>query len=117
MEMRTRTRCVGFERHARHWVVTLEGDGGRKRVRTRCLVNAAGPWAGRVDAVASGAAPKAGRRLRLVKGSHIVVPRLFDHSYAYIFQHPDGRIVFAMPYEGVFTLIGTTDLDFTGDPD
>ncbi|MGG7606093.1 glycerol-3-phosphate dehydrogenase [Massilia sp. BKSP1R2A-1] len=116
-EVRTRTRCSGFERHARHWVVTLEGEGGRKRVRTRCLVNAAGPWAGRVDAVASGAAPTAQRRLRLVKGSHIVVPRLFDHSYAYIFQHPDGRIVFAMPYEGVFTLIGTTDLDFTGDPD
>ena len=55
--------------------------------------------------------------LRLVKGSHIVVRRLFDHAYAYIFQHPDGRIVFAMPYEREFTLIGTTDLDFKGDLD
>jgi glycerol-3-phosphate dehydrogenase len=51
-----------------------------------------------------------------VKGSHIVVPRLFDHSFAYIFQHPDRRIVFAIPYESDFTLIGTTDLEFAGDP-
>jgi glycerol-3-phosphate dehydrogenase len=113
----TRTRCSGFERHPGHWRVALEGEGGPRRLRARCLVNAAGPWAGRIAAVAAGAAATGQRRLRLVKGSHIVVPRLFDHSYAYIFQHPDGRIVFAMPYEGAFTLIGTTDVDFSGDPD
>ncbi len=111
------TRCSGFERHADHWRVTLEGEGGARQVRTRCLVNAAGPWAGKVAALALGASPSPQRRLRLVKGSHIVVPRLFEHSYAYIFQHPDGRIVFAMPYEGAFTLIGTTDVDFSGDLD
>ena len=109
------TRCAGVERHPGYWMATLEQGQGRRRVKARCLVNAAGPWAARLAQVATGnAAP---RRLRLVKGSHIVVPRLFDHEYAYIFQHPDGRIVFAMPYEGVFTLIGTTDVEFQGDPD
>ncbi len=113
----THTRCTGVERHPGHWLVTLEGAGGRRLLRTRCLVNAAGPWAGNVAATAAGASAASLRRLRLVKGSHIVVPRLFEHEHAYIFQHPDGRIVFAMPYEGDFTLIGTTDVDFTGDPD
>jgi glycerol-3-phosphate dehydrogenase len=56
------------------------------------------------------------QRVRLVKGSHIVVPKLFDHDTAYIFQNPDGRIVFAIPYERDFTLIGTTDENFRGDP-
>lgn len=115
----THTRCTAFERHPGHWTATLvQDEGGRQRgmqVRARCLVNAAGPWAAQVARAATGAAPR--RRLRLVKGSHIVVPRLFDHKYAYIFQHPDGRIVFAMPYEGGFTLIGTTDVEFQGDPD
>jgi len=116
-EVFTHTRCSGFERRPGYWRVTLEGAGGRRDLHTRCLVNAAGPWAGSVAAAALDASPDKPRRLRLVKGSHIVVPRLFDHSYAYIFQHPDGRIVFAMPYEGAFTLIGTTDVDFSGDPD
>ncbi len=111
----THTRCSAVERHHDHWVATLEGGGRSRRVKARCLVNAAGPWAARLAQVATGSAPA--RRLRLVKGSHIVVPRLFDHQYAYIFQHPDGRIVFALPYEGAFTLIGTTDLEFGGDPD
>jgi glycerol-3-phosphate dehydrogenase len=111
----THTRCAGFERHPDYWMATLENKGQSRRVKARCLVNAAGPWAARVAHVATGITPK--RRLRLVKGSHIVVPRLFDHKYAYIFQHPDGRIVFAMPYEGAFTLIGTTDVEFQGDPD
>jgi glycerol-3-phosphate dehydrogenase len=111
----THTRCAGFERHPDYWMATLASDEHSRRVRARCLVNAAGPWAARVAQVATGAAPT--RRLRLVKGSHIVVPRLFDHKYAYIFQHPDGRIVFAMPYEGAFTLIGTTDVEFQDDPD
>ncbi|QOY92950.1 glycerol-3-phosphate dehydrogenase [Massilia sp. UMI-21] len=111
----THTRCTAFERHPDHWMATLVHGERSRRVKARLLVNAAGPWAARVSHLATGQAP--GRRLRLVKGSHIVVPRLFDHPYAYIFQHPDGRIVFAMPYEGVFTLIGTTDVEFQGDPD
>jgi glycerol-3-phosphate dehydrogenase len=111
----THTRCTAFERRPQHWIATLAGKGGGRRVRARCLVNAAGPWAERVAQFATGAAPV--RRLRLVKGSHIVVPRLFNHEYAYIFQHPDGRIVFALPYEGAFTLIGTTDVEFRDEPD
>ena len=111
----THTRCTAFERHPQYWMATLVQGERRLRVKARCLVNAAGPWAARVAQAATGNAPA--RRLRLVKGSHIVVPRLFDHQYAYIFQHPDGRIVFAMPYEEAFTLIGTTDVEFQGDPD
>ena len=65
----------------------------------------------------SWSAPAAARQqVRLVQGSHIVVPQLFDHDRAYMFQNPDGRIVFAIPYEGAYTLIGTTDRDFAGDP-
>ena len=108
----THTRCADLERHPRYWMATLVHDGRSRRVKARCLVNAAGPWAAQVAQLATGSAPA--RRLRLVKGSHIVVPRLFDHDYAYIFQHPDGRIVFAMLYEEAFTLIGTTDVEFQG---
>jgi glycerol-3-phosphate dehydrogenase len=111
----TRTACTAVRRDSAHWHATLRGqDGGERIVRAAMLVNAAGPW---TAAFLQGAAPQAaGKTLRLIKGSHIVVRRLFEHDYAYIFQHPDGRIVFAIPYERDFTLIGTTDLDYTGDP-
>jgi glycerol-3-phosphate dehydrogenase len=109
-----RTLCAGVERHPGHWSAMLKNEKGQTRVNARCLVNATGPWAARFLQGVSGTP---GTALRLIKGSHIVVPRLFDHQYAYIFQHPDGRIVFAMPYEGAFTLIGTTDLDYKGDLD
>jgi glycerol-3-phosphate dehydrogenase len=112
----TRTRCAEVRRHLAHWDATLDHDDGRQTlVRARCLVNAAGPWAGRFLHQATSGAPA--QTLRLIKGSHIVVKRLFEHPYAYIFQHPDQRIVFAIPYEREFTLIGTTDLDFQGDLD
>lgn len=107
------TLCRAIERHPGHWAATLRHADGYTRVNARCLVNAAGPWAARFLHGATGAdAP-----LRLIKGSHIVVPRLFDHQFAYLFQHSDGRIVFAIPYEGAFTLIGTTDIDYKGDLD
>ena len=111
----TRTACSALRRDAAHWSATLTDAQGSTQVRARCLVNAAGPWAAQFLESATLAAPR--KALRLIKGSHIVVPRLFDHDYAYIFQHPDGRIVFAMPYEQEFTLIGTTDLDYNGDLD
>jgi glycerol-3-phosphate dehydrogenase len=111
----THTACSAVERHPGHWSALLQNSQGvAQRVNARCLVNAAGPWAGRFLQGATGVAAGA---LRLIKGSHIVVPRLFDHHYAYLFQHPDGRIVFAIPYEGAFTLIGTTDVDYRGDLD
>ena len=93
----------------------MRASGEPLRVSARCLVNATGPWAASFMQGAAGAQPQPA--LRLVKGSHIVVRRLFEHDFAYIFQHPDGRIVFAMPYEGEFTLIGTTDVDFRGNLD
>ena len=110
----THTRCTGLQRFPSYWNATLARRAGTRQVRERCLVNAAGPWAAQLAEHALGQAPA--RRLRLVKGSHIVVPRLFEHDHAYIFQHPDGRIVFALPYEGAFTLIGTTDLEYQGEP-
>ncbi|MFC5548984.1 glycerol-3-phosphate dehydrogenase [Massilia aerilata] len=111
----TRTRCTQLVREAQRWTATLQGAGEALRVQARCVVNAAGPWAASFLGTATG---KTGARaLRLVKGSHIVVPRLFTHDSAYILQQPDGRIVFAIPYEGQFTLVGTTDVDYQGDID
>jgi glycerol-3-phosphate dehydrogenase len=110
----TRTRCAGLVREAQRWTATLQGAAGETRVHARCLVNAAGPWAAGFLRAAT-MAPT--RPLRLVKGSHIVLPRLFEHDSAYLLQQPDGRVVFAIPYEGVFTLVGTTDVDYRGDLD
>lgn len=112
--IRTRTECVGLDRREQVWIATLRADGKEERIVARQVVNAAGPW---VDGVLSQAAPgKAHANLRLVKGSHLIVPRLFDHDQPYIFQNRDNRIVFAIPYEGEFTLLGTTDVGFEGDP-
>ncbi|MBX3607432.1 MAG: glycerol-3-phosphate dehydrogenase [Piscinibacter sp.] len=109
----TRTACVDARREATRWRCTLRGiDGATRAVDARALVNAAGPWAAQFLAEhAHAARPKS---LRLVKGSHIVVPRLFEHDHAYIFQNPDKRIIFAIPYEVDFTLIGTTDVEHRG---
>jgi glycerol-3-phosphate dehydrogenase len=114
--IQTRTRCTAAQRKAQHWEATLEDreTGERSTIRARALVNATGPWvAGFIDDVL-GLALR--RKLRLVKGSHIVVRRLFDGPHAYILQHTDRRIVFAIPYERDFTLIGTTDIFYEGDP-
>jgi glycerol-3-phosphate dehydrogenase len=114
----TRTRCAGLVREAQRWIATLQGPDGELRVHARCLVNAAGPWAAGFLGLATAASGGGGARpLRLVKGSHIVVPRLFEHDCAYLLQQPDGRVVFAIPYEGVFTLVGTTDVDYRGELD
>jgi glycerol-3-phosphate dehydrogenase len=112
----TRWRCVEARRDATHWQVRLcEQHSGEERVvQARALVNAAGPWASQFLAQH---AHLPARALRLVKGSHIVVRKLFDHDYAYIFQSPDRRIIFAIPYEGDYTLVGTTDVEHHGTPD
>jgi glycerol-3-phosphate dehydrogenase len=110
----TRTRCAALARDADGWLATLRHSDGRAlSLRARAVVNAAGPWT--AEFLQQAAPGGQGRHLRLIKGSHIVVKRLFEHDHAYIFQHPDGRIVFAIPYEQDFTLIGTTDLDYHGD--
>ena len=116
-EILTRTRCTGARRANGLWYADLMPTfGGPVRlVRARALVNAAGPWVARFLAEQTDV-PRPGR-IRLVKGSHLIVPRLFDHDHAYLLQHRDGRVVFVMPYEGRFSLIGTTDVDYQGDPD
>ncbi len=112
----TRTRVVAAERGADHWRITLEAaDGTRSEITARVLVNAAGPWV--ADVVGEVLGSKTPAKVRLVKGSHIVVKKLFDHDRAYIFQNADGRVIFAIPYQGDFTLIGTTDVDHQGEPE
>ncbi len=110
----THTACESARRVGDRWQATLRAvDGSTTAVEARCLVNAAGPWATSFLEQAVHQPP--GKALRLIKGSHIIVKKLFDHPYAYIFQNPDGRIVFAIDYEQDFTLIGTTDLEYHGD--
>ena len=111
----TRTRCASLVREPQRWLATLHGPDGELRVHARCVVNATGPWAAGFPGMAAGLPGT--RSLRLVKGSHIVVPRLFAHDSAYILQQPDGRIVFAIPYEGGYTMVGTTDVDYQGELD
>jgi len=110
----TRTRCESVQRDAGVWRAELSGPQGRQQVTARALVNAAGPWAAEFLRQRTPLASE--HRVRLVKGSHIVVPKLFEHDYAYIFQAPDRRIIFALPYERDYTLIGTTDVEHLGDP-
>jgi glycerol-3-phosphate dehydrogenase len=109
----TRTLCEAAWREGDCWMAHLRQGERRIAVKARCLVNAAGPWTAHF--LQTAARQHSQKSLRLIKGSHIVVPRMFDHPYAYIFQHPDGRIVFAIPYEQDFTLVGTTDIDYQGD--
>ncbi|MBL8588695.1 MAG: glycerol-3-phosphate dehydrogenase [Methylobacteriaceae bacterium] len=115
-DIRTRARLVSGRRVDGLWRVEIEDarDGRRETLSARRLVNAAGPWVAEVLGQRLGV--NAHARVRLVQGSHIVVRRLYDHDRCYIFQTGDGRIVFAIPYQGDFTLIGTTDRDYRGDP-
>ncbi|MCC9625650.1 glycerol-3-phosphate dehydrogenase [Thalassospira sp. MA62] len=115
----TRTECIGAKREGDEWQATLRDreTGKEQTVSARMLINAAGPWCADLINPETGVVKSNTKaNIRLVKGSHIVVPKLFDHDYCYIFQNGDGRIVFAIPYQDDFTLIGTTDVDFTGDP-
>jgi glycerol-3-phosphate dehydrogenase len=114
--IRTRTRAVEIRQADGLWQVTVENALSRERntIRTRALVNAGGPWVENV--LATGAGVNARAKVRLVQGSHIVVRKLYEHDRAYMFQNSDGRIVFVIPYQDDFTLIGTTDRDYDGDP-
>lgn len=112
----TRHAFVGATSEGRFWKVSVKTENGDvSEVRSRMLVNAAGPWVSKtMDACGL---PELGdSSVRLVKGSHIIVPRIFEHDQAYTFQNADGRVMFAIPYEGNYTLIGTTDTPFEGDP-
>ena len=112
----TRTKVTSAVRDEAIWRVSLTGSDGKSRiVAARTLVNAGGPWVS--DIVSATLGITATERVRLVRGSHIVTRRLFDHDRCYFFQGADGRIIFAIPYETDFTLIGTTDIDHQGRPE
>lgn len=111
----TRTRCVSARRSKGLWHLHLErADGSLFSIRARALVNAAGPWVAQFLQQDLKQKPPYG--IRLIQGSHIVVPRLHDQEQAYILQNEDQRIVFVIPWLGRFSLIGTTDREYTGDP-
>lgn len=105
----TRTRCVAAAPNEQGWCLQVDDGSGRREIKSKVLVNAAGPWV--MDCINHVIGTETGESVRLVRGSHIVVPKLFDHQHPYIFQNKDGRIIFAIPYQQEFSLLGTTDLD------
>jgi len=114
-EIYTRTECVKAEKQDNLWSVELKTSQGKTfTIKAKSIVNAAGPWAvSFLDRLVNINNPNA---MRMVKGSHFIVPKLYDTEEAYILQNKDGRIVFVIPYEGEFSLVGTTDEDFKGNP-
>jgi len=120
-EIWTRTECAALEKHPSEnlWVASLNDLHTEEsfKVHAKCIVNASGPWVGRtLGLIDGGSGAGIGKyKVRWVKGSHIIVPRLYQGEHAYILQNDDKRIVFAIPYERKFTLIGTTDIEYTGD--
>lgn len=116
-KIKIHTECIALERFADHWIATLRdnSNGITTRVKSGAVINAAGPW---VDKVLRSGVELGGQYgVRFVKGSHVVVPKLFTHDYPYIFQNDDGRILFAIPFEQDFTLLGTTDIEVSEIPD
>jgi glycerol-3-phosphate dehydrogenase len=112
-EVLVRTEFAGAERSAEGWTCRLvAADGTERRVTARALVNAAGPW---VLEAQDAARARARDRVRLIRGSHIVLPALYEGDQAYILQNDDRRVVFVIPYEGRFSLVGTTDVPHEGD--
>ncbi|MGP9821480.1 glycerol-3-phosphate dehydrogenase [Salinarimonas sp. NSM] len=110
-----RAKVVSARREGELWTIDIaHADGRRETARAKALVNAGGPWV--ADVIAGVLGINSSEKVRLVRGSHIVTKRLFEHDRCYIFQGGDGRIVFAIPYETDFTLIGTTDRDHEGGP-
>lgn len=109
-----RTELLEARRERKAWTARLRGTDGERTVRARGLVNAAGPWAGELFDRLSGV--QRHRSIRLVKGSHVVLRKLYPGEHAFILQNQDGRVVFAIPFEGEFTLVGTTDVEWHGSP-
>ncbi len=115
-EILTRTECVSLKTDGKIWQASLKGNNNDIfEVGAKCVVNAAGPWVRQFIDHNHLEQPDT-LKTRYSKGSHIIIPRLYDGDHAYILQQPDQRIVFAIPYEGNFTLIGTTDALYDGDP-
>lgn len=114
--IKTRTPLLSASREGNVWTLTMldKASDQEFQIKSKTLVNASGPWLDTLMPKISHT--QSDEHIRMVKGSHIIVKKLFDHDRAYIFQNSDNRIIFAIPYEQQFTLIGTTDVDFSGDP-
>jgi len=111
----TRAEVTSTSRKGGIWTINLTHNGGKaSQYRARTLVNAAGPWVDHIEGIST-PTPKSKKKIRMVKGSHIIVPKLYDGKQAYTFQHDDKRVIFAIPYQRDFTLIGTTDMPFDDD--
>ncbi|HMJ49246.1 MAG TPA: glycerol-3-phosphate dehydrogenase [Burkholderiales bacterium] len=112
--VRPRTRCLSARRDGKFWLATLGQGNEYIEVRAKALINAAGPWVRSLfdDVIQQ----RTKHNVRLVKGSHIVIPRRYSGEHAYLLQNYDQRVVFAIPFQDRFTLIGTTDISFQGDP-
>lgn len=111
----TRTRCLSAKRAGGIWHVELQReDGTRFALRAKALVNAAGPWVAQF--IGENLQQRSPYGIRLIQGSHVIVPKLYEGEQAYIMQNEDRRIVFAIPYMGRYTMIGTTDREYHGDP-
>ena len=112
----TGQKLISAERVGFSWRLAIEDQRKKtvKNIEAKALINAAGPWV--ADVLDHKVKTDMKSRIRLVQGSHIILRRLYDHDRAYIFQNADGRIIFAIPFEKRFTLIGTTDRDYKGDP-
>lgn len=115
-EIFARTRCVSAKRSNNQWVIGLEDQLTKetREVTAKALVNAAGPWVS--SFIETKLERKAPYGIRMIKGSHIVVPKLYQHSNSFIMQNTDKRIIFAIPYREHYTLLGTTDMEYKGDP-
>lgn len=112
----TRTKCVNIQRDKGNWLLTVEDTQTKetKKITAKVLINASGPWADRVLHKLNPS--KESKNIRLVQGSHIIVPKIYAHDKCYIFQNKDNRIIFSIPYHDKYTLIGTTDHEFEQSP-
>lgn len=113
-EVVTRTRCLSARRDGQCWIVDLENAQGQFQIKAKALVNAAGPWVAQF--IKQDLQLQSPYGIRLIQGSHIIVPKLYEGDKAFIMQNDDRRIVFAIPYLDQYTMIGTTDHEYQGDP-
>ena len=110
----TQTRCVSARRENGIWIVQLESEQGVYQIQAKALVNAAGPWVAQF--IKQDLKLKSQYGIRLIQGSHIIVPKIYEGDKAFIMQNDDQRIVFSIPYLTKYTMIGTTDREYDGDP-
>ncbi|WP_298065756.1 glycerol-3-phosphate dehydrogenase [uncultured Acinetobacter sp.] len=110
----TRTRCLSARRDGQYWIVDLENENCQFQIKAKALVNAAGPWVAQF--IKQDLQLQSPYGIRLIQGSHIIVPKLYEGDKAFIMQNDDRRIVFAIPYLDQYTMIGTTDHEYQGDP-